>query len=100
MKNFLLTSPRNHEQSPNFQQSDELEIRQRPGDFATKHAEAAQAYRRWTVLWRSIVLSSIDDTKVSNDFGLFESLSNLAVDFQAILPILENARLPQPDGNA
>ena len=96
----MLTRPRYHEQSPNFQQSDEFEIRQRPGDFATKSAEAAQAYRRWTVLWRSIVLSSVDDTKVSNDLRSFELTSDLIIDLPAILPVLENARFPEPYGNA
>ncbi|KIY00539.1 uncharacterized protein Z520_03202 [Fonsecaea multimorphosa CBS 102226] len=50
-----------HQHSPAFEQRDDLEIRQRPTDFATKSAEQAQFYRKWTVLWRSITLSSLDD---------------------------------------
>ena len=52
-----------HEQSQSFLQSDEIGIG-RGGDFQTKAAEAVEAYRRWTVLWRSIILSSLDGDKV------------------------------------
>lgn len=38
-----------------------MEIRQRPIDFASKAAELAQFYRTWTVLWRSIILSCLDN---------------------------------------
>ncbi|RMZ83355.1 hypothetical protein DV737_g1679, partial [Chaetothyriales sp. CBS 132003] len=48
-----------HDQSQSFLQSDEVEIR-RGGDLQTKAAEAAETYRRWTVLWRSIILSCLE----------------------------------------
>ncbi|KIX02401.1 uncharacterized protein Z518_08342 [Rhinocladiella mackenziei CBS 650.93] len=50
-----------HQNSPAFEQRDDLEVRQRPVDFATKAAEQAQFYRKWTILWRSIILSGVDD---------------------------------------
>ncbi|RMD39819.1 hypothetical protein DV735_g5309, partial [Chaetothyriales sp. CBS 134920] len=43
-----------HEQSPSFLQSDEVDV------AVMKAAEAAETYRRWTVLWRSIILSCLD----------------------------------------
>ncbi|OCT51026.1 hypothetical protein CLCR_08334 [Cladophialophora carrionii] len=50
-----------HQFSPTFEQRDDMDFKQRPGDYVTKHAEHAQFFRRWTVLWRSITLSSLDD---------------------------------------
>ncbi|EXJ81032.1 hypothetical protein A1O3_07320 [Capronia epimyces CBS 606.96] len=50
-----------HQNSPVFEQRDELDVRQRPMNYATKAAEQAQFYRKWTLLWRSIVLSGLDD---------------------------------------
>lgn len=60
----MLTNFRLHELSPNFIQSDEVDLRLRTADYATKAAEAVQAYTRWTILWRSIVLSSLDQSTV------------------------------------
>ncbi|KAJ9607779.1 hypothetical protein H2200_007857 [Cladophialophora chaetospira] len=49
-----------HQHSPTFEQRDDLDFRQRPVDYATKTAEVADFYRKWTLLWRSITLSSLD----------------------------------------
>lgn len=50
-----------------------MDVRERTVDFATKAAEAAQAYNRWTVLWRSIILSSLDNSPVSRQPGSFHT---------------------------
>src|ERR1700761_3938157 len=55
-----LMESRIHQYSPAFEQRDDLDTRQRPTDFATKTAEVAEFYRKWTLLWRSITLSSLD----------------------------------------
>lgn len=50
-----------HQNSPAFEQREYLEIQQRPVDIAIKAAEQADFFRKWTLLWRSIILSSLDD---------------------------------------
>ena len=52
-----------YEQSPAFNQSDELEPQRqhrRPVSYETKVAERDILFRRWLCLWRSIILSSVD----------------------------------------
>lgn len=49
-----------HQNSPVFEQRDEMDVRQRPMNYATKAAEQAEFYRKWTLLWRSIIMSSLD----------------------------------------
>lgn len=46
-------------------QSDEFDPRLAKADFATKSADAEQVFRRWTVLWRSIIVSSLDGSQVN-----------------------------------
>ncbi|KAL2396905.1 hypothetical protein ABEF93_004614 [Exophiala dermatitidis] len=51
-----------HQNSPVFEQRDDLEVRgQRPVNYNVKAAEQALFYRKWTLLWRSIVRSSLDN---------------------------------------
>lgn len=59
---------RYHEQSPSFLQSDEFDPRLAKADFATKYADAEQFFRRWTVLWRSVILSSLPNSVVRTDY--------------------------------
>ena len=54
---------RYHEQSPAFNQSDEIDPqRQRRLDYEAKVAERDLLFRKWICLWRSIVLSSLNKT--------------------------------------
>lgn len=50
-----------HQNSPAFEQREYLDIQQRPVDIAIRAAEQADFFRKWTLLWRSITLSSLDD---------------------------------------
>jgi hypothetical protein len=58
---------RYHEVSPGFLQSDEFDPRLAKADFATKFADAEQVFRRWTVLWRSVIISALDGSQVGNE---------------------------------
>ncbi|KAK5411053.1 hypothetical protein LTR06_005943 [Exophiala xenobiotica] len=59
----LRTMYQRHQFSPVFEQRDELELLRREADldFATRAAAQTRFFRKWTVLWRSIVLSSLGD---------------------------------------
>ena len=83
-----------HEQSQSFLQSDEIEIR-RGGDFRTRAAEAIEAHKQWTVLWRSIILSSLDGDKASLPGFNISQRFLITVDLQALLPLPKNAGLPE-----
>ncbi|KAK4943010.1 hypothetical protein LTR10_017395 [Elasticomyces elasticus] len=56
----LRTMYQQYQTSPVFEQRDDLEVR-KAVDYTTRAAEQTQTFRKWTVLWRSIVLSSFDD---------------------------------------
>lgn len=50
-----------HDQSPAFIQSDEPEVRANaPVSFGLRSSEQHALFRKWTILWRSIILSSFD----------------------------------------
>lgn len=65
---------RYHEVSPGFLLSDEFDPRLAKADFATKSADAERVFRRWTVLWRSIILSSLDGAQVRIEDTSVDSL--------------------------
>lgn len=77
-----------HEQSPAFNQSDEIEAQRqrRPVDYETKVAERDLLFRKWLCLWRSIILSSLDKTYQPYCHYLrildFRNLSQLFEDFK------------------
>lgn len=56
----MLINLRIHQYSPAFEQRDDLDLRQAPTDFNTKLAEATEFYRKWTLIWHSITLSSLE----------------------------------------
>ena len=53
-----------HELSPLINETDELENlrRHQPGDFAIKAAQQETQLRKWALIWRSIIRSSLDVT--------------------------------------
>ena len=57
---------RYHEVSPIFLQSDDFDPRLAKADYATKFADAEQVFQRWTVLWRSIIISSLERAQVNS----------------------------------
>jgi hypothetical protein len=63
-KDVVSDHSRVHEQSPAFNQSDEVEAQRqrRLVDYETKVAERDLLFRKWLCLWRSIILSSLDKT--------------------------------------
>lgn len=77
-----------HEQSPSFLQSDDFDPRLAKADFATKNADAEQFFRRWTVLWRSIILSSLDGSKTYKSYSQYIR----TLDFRNLLSMLEDTR--------
>ena len=85
---------RYHEVSPGFLQSDEFDPRLAKADFATKFADAEQVFRRWTVLWRSIILSSLSGSQVRKNLFPETVLLKSAPDLQALLSLPPCARLP------
>lgn len=68
-----------HEQSPTFIQSDEENIRQRSME---------EFFRKWTILWRSIVASSLEDAQTYKPYCRylrildFRNLSQMLEDFK------------------
>ncbi|RMZ87543.1 hypothetical protein DV736_g5232, partial [Chaetothyriales sp. CBS 134916] len=80
-----------HEQSQSFLQSDEMEIR-RGGDLQTKAAEAAETYRRWTVLWRSIILSCLDGDLTYKPYCRYLRM----LDFRNLGAMLEDLKFTGP----
>lgn len=60
----LRTMYRINEQSPLISETDELENlrRHQPGDFAIKMAQQESQLRKWALLWRSIIRSSLGNT--------------------------------------
>ncbi|KAH0831639.1 hypothetical protein AYO21_01836 [Fonsecaea monophora] len=81
-----------HQHSPAFEQRDDLDVRQRPTDFATKAAEQAQFYRKWTVLWRSITLSSLDDHTTYKPYCRYIK----TLDFRNLSLMLEDPKFTGP----
>ncbi|OAL39350.1 hypothetical protein AYO20_01220 [Fonsecaea nubica] len=81
-----------HQHSPAFEQRDDLDVRQRPTDFATKAAEQAQFYRKWTVLWRSITLSSLDDHATYKPYCRYIK----TLDFRNLSLMLEDPKFTGP----
>lgn len=87
---------RYHEVSPGFLQSDEFDPRLAKADLATKFADAEQVFRRWTVLWRSIIMSSLEGSRVRKRQGSPRSDLLISIsDLQALLSLHPRARLPQ-----
>ncbi|KIW19812.1 hypothetical protein PV08_00387 [Exophiala spinifera] len=58
----LRTMYQRHQFSPVFEQRDDL-VMQKEVDFSTKAAEEKRLYQKWNLLWRSIISSSLDDTR-------------------------------------
>ena len=77
-----------HQYSPAFEQRDDLDLRQAPTDFATKVAEAAEFYRKWTLLWRSITLSSLDGDFTYKPYCRYIK----ALDFRNLSAMLEDPK--------
>lgn len=61
-------------------------------DFATKAAEQAQFYRRWTILWRSITLSSLDDYNTYKPYCRYIK----TLDFRNLSLMLEDLKFTGP----
>lgn len=92
MLQSILTLPRQHQHSPAFEQRDDLDLRQRPMDFATKAAEQAQFYRKWTLLWRSITLSSLDHHSTYKPYCRYIK----TLDFRNLSAMLEDPKFTGP----
>ncbi|KIW91872.1 uncharacterized protein Z519_07842 [Cladophialophora bantiana CBS 173.52] len=81
-----------HQYSPAFEQRDDLEVRQQPVDFVTKATEQAQSYRKWTVLWRSITLSSLGDRVTYKPYCRYIK----TLDFRNLSLMLEDPKFTGP----
>ena len=77
-----------HEQSPSFLQSDDFDPRLSKADFATKVADAEQFFRRWTVLWRSIILSSLPESPTYKPYCRYLRM----LDFRNLLSMIDDSR--------
>ena len=88
----MLTRYRIHQHSPAFEQRDDLDTRQAFVDFATKAAEQAQFYRKWTLLWRSIALSSLDDNATYKPYCRYIK----TLDFRNLSLMLEDMKFFGP----
>ncbi|ETN42991.1 uncharacterized protein HMPREF1541_02149 [Cyphellophora europaea CBS 101466] len=84
----LRTMYQYHEVSPSFLQSDEFDPRLAKADFATKFADAEQVFRRWTVLWRSIILSGLDSSRTYKPYCRYLRV----LDFRNLMNMLEDVR--------
>ncbi|KPI41239.1 uncharacterized protein AB675_8004 [Cyphellophora attinorum] len=85
----LRTMYQYHEQSPAFLQSDEADPGLAKADFATKYANAEQAFQRWTTLWRSVIISSLPDSKTYKPYCRYLRM----LDFRNLLNMVEDPRM-------
>ncbi|RVX68622.1 hypothetical protein B0A52_07049 [Exophiala mesophila] len=81
-----------HQNSPAFEQRDDFEIRQRGVDFATKAAEQTAFFRKWTLLWRSITLSSLDDNECYKPYCRYIK----TLDFRNLSSMLDDPKFTAP----
>ncbi|KAK5056047.1 hypothetical protein LTR84_012598 [Exophiala bonariae] len=77
-----------HQTSPAFDQREYMDIHQRQVDFAVKAAEEADFFRKWTLLWRSITLSSLDDNNCYKPYCRYIK----TLDFRNLLMMLEDQK--------
>jgi hypothetical protein len=86
----LRTMYRIYEQSPLITETDDLENlrRHQPGNFALKVAQQESQLRKWALIWRSIVRSSIDTTY--KPYCLYMRSLNL----DNLRELLENGKFP------
>lgn len=84
----LRTMYQYHEQSPSFLQSDEFDTKLAKADFATKYADAEEFFRKWTILWRSIILSSLPNSVTYKPYCRYLRM----LDFRNLLNMIEDTR--------
>lgn len=87
-----MTSCRLHQTSPVFEPRDDLEVRQKPVSYTTRAAEQTQTFRKWTVLWQSIILSSLDDSTTYKPYCRYIK----TLDFRNLSAMLEDYKFAGP----